>query len=121
MVAVMAKTANLSAAVTMQGDALIVSTTFSGSANVPQNNNAPPPFAQVLAAGNNTVNVPAGFTVNGALVLPPASSTNTKIYKGVAGDTGFTGTFQPVMVPVAAAGSFVINSVGGETVQIVYF
>lgn len=113
----MAKTAVPTTQVVVSGDAM-GSSSF-GQTNA-ANTNCPPPTFAALSAGNNTVTVPSGFTVNQATIFPPPASTNTKVYKGVSGDTGFTGTFQAVQVPVAAGGTFVINSVGSETVQIVY-
>lgn len=116
----MAKTTTLALTATVVGDQYNPSATINGGANVPSNTNAAAPTVAVLSSGNNTITAPSGVTVNGCLVVPPPSSTNTKIYKGIAGDTGFTGTFQPVLVPVAAAGTFVINAAAGETVVLVF-
>lgn len=114
----MAKTATLSTTVTVTGDAMVAGT-FTPT-NIAANINAPPPTLQQLSAGNNTVTVPTGFTVNGCMVIPPSGSSNSKTYRGIAGDTGFTGTSQQVLVPLTSMANFVINSTGSETVQLVW-
>lgn len=88
----------------------------------PQNANAPPPTSQLLAIGNNTITVPAGYTVNGVWVRSSPSSTNAKTFKGITGDTGFTqvNPIVPVFVPVASGASFVISSPAAEMVEIFY-
>lgn len=90
--------------------------------STPSNPNAPPPSSAVLAAGVNTITVPAGFTVARAMLLPPQGSVNAKTLKGVTGDTGFPGwTGGSMTIPVTAGGSFVILSTGsGESILIGY-
>ena len=113
----MAKTATTTDQTIISGDEITLATYARVQA---ANANAPPPTSVSLSAGNNTVTVPSGFTVNVVKVFPPSGSSNTKTYKGVTGDTGFVGTSQVVTLPVTAGGTFVINSTGGEVVDLVY-
>jgi hypothetical protein len=74
-----------------------------------------------LSAGNNTILVPSGFTVQGVWVFAPTGSTNVKTFKGIAGDTGLSSTWGGVF-GVTAGGSFVIQSTtSGETVTLIWF
>ena len=86
------------------------------------NNAAPaPPSSMLLADGHNPVTIPiAPFTVNEVQIISQPSSTNVKTIKGANGDTG---------VPMAAAssaaigvtGNFIIDSVGAETIQLIWY
>lgn len=113
----MAKTVTLTTTANIAGDGDIYISSFTQ----PSNTNAPPPWSAQLAAGNNTIIMPTGFTFQGIHAKPPVSSANAKIIKGVTGDTGITGwTNQCVTLPVSAS-NIVINSVGSETIEIIPF
>lgn len=76
-----------------------------------------------LQAGNVVIQAPpVGFTVNGVWIKPPSNSTNSKILKQLVGDTGSAAfTSAMMMYPVVAGGSFVINSAGVETCELIWF
>jgi len=71
-----------------------ISLGFTGDVNAPNMNysaadNATSPGeidTLTLAAGANTITVPAGF--KGVTILPPSGNTNLITLKGVTGDTG---------------------------------
>lgn len=90
---------------------------------MPSNVNAAPPSFATLQLGNNQVLAPtvaSGLTVAGVLVIPPTGSSNSKVFSGTSGGTGFTSTALPFVGGVAAGGSFWIASAGVETVQLVW-
>jgi len=79
------------------------------------------PGSITLAAGANTVTVPA--TAVGVTIVPPAGSANAKTLKGIAGDTGILlNPAVPTSLAFTAAGvaTFVINSAGTETVALLW-
>jgi hypothetical protein len=113
----MAKQSVLSLCVQVTGDG--VKTETYTPPQSPIINNAAPggvPVSVALSSGNNTVNVPTGAAY--ALVVPPMTSTNVKVVKGVNGDTGFTFSNGFVLVPVATVSTFVLNSTAEEAVDI---
>jgi hypothetical protein len=87
------------------------------------NNAAPaPPSSMLLAAGHNPVTVPVSpFTVNGVQILSQSgNTTNVKTLKGANADTGVP------MAPGSSAAigvttNFVIDSVGAETIQLIWY
>lgn len=87
------------------------------------NANAAPSYFFTLAAGANTIPAPpAAFTVNGLWIKAPGASTNAKNFTTSGGATSSaTWTAVPMMCPAAAGGSVYVNSVGGETVEIIPF
>lgn len=118
----MSKTVNPLIAITVFGDGL-------GPTGQPfavwsqTNTNAPEPGGASLVGGNNTIQVPAGRTVTGVLIIPAPATANAKTLKGVNGDTGLGGaawTTQAVIAPVVAGGTFVIVSAGNEEVVLVW-
>ncbi len=114
----MAKTSKASIGVTVTGDG--VSNSYVPPGNPMTNAAAPNGGTEdlVLAAGNNVVTLPAGAI--GAVITPPTTSTNVKIIKGVAGDTGIgIRSGDPVLLTfVAGTTVFSINSVGIETLAL---
>ncbi len=74
-------------------------------------------IATVLAAGDNTLTIPVGSVY--LLIVPPASSTNGKKLQST---TGFPiNAANPSLVGLAAAATtVVINSVGIETVTLLW-
>jgi hypothetical protein len=100
-------------------------TTGQGDAETPSlqtiNSNAPPKNAAGLLAGNNTIQVPSGYTVGSCWIKPPLNSANAKTVKAIPADTGSaTFTNQPIIYPVAPGGTFIINSAGPETVELIF-
>jgi hypothetical protein len=113
----MAKTATAAINVNVLGDGLNLSQQF-----VSSNANAPPPSSVTLSAGNNTIAVPTGFTINGVTIVPPTTSAVAKVLKGVNADTGFQlGASAPAQISLGAVASFVINASSGEIVQLVWW
>lgn len=87
----------------------------------PANSNAPPPGGAQLQPGSNTIQVPSGFTVQCCTIKPPTGSTNAKAVMGNSADVGLTGwTACPLIVPCVAGGTFVINSAGSETLEMLW-
>lgn len=85
----------------------------------PADNAASPAGSDVytLAAGANTITVPGGgATVKGAIIIPPATNTQSLILKGVTGDTGVTlSKTDPTMLSFETApASFVLTA--GSTI-----
>lgn len=98
-------------------------TTGKGDGSYPSsqtiNANAPKDGATNLNAGDNTIIVPSGFTVGSVWVKSDTASTNAKTYRKTVTDTQSAPfTFQPMIFPVAAGGSFIINSAGAEEVEL---
>lgn len=85
---------------------------------------------QTLVSGPNTITPPQSPqpTATFAVIIPPASSSVTKVFKGVSGDTGYTlSNTQPSVIPIGSVagpgggiGSFILNASGTEAVWI-YF
>ena len=84
----MAKQSTVTLVVAIQGDGINTSYTPPGAPIVNLTAPAGGPITVSLAIGDNTLTVPPGSL--GLLIVPPATSTVTKILKGVALDTGFT-------------------------------
>lgn len=114
----MAKTSSASIGVTVSGDGETCTYVPPGS---PMTNASAPNGGTVdvaLAAGNNVITLPTGAI--GVVISPPTSSTNAKIIKGVAGDTGITiRPNAPMMLTFGAAVTvFSIDSAGIETIAL---
>lgn len=114
----MSKTSKASIGVTVTGDGVDNSYV---PPNNPLTNAAAPsggPVKFVLAAGANTITLPAGAV--GCVLTPPASSTNAKIIKGVAGDTGIgiLASAAILLTFVAGTVSFDVDSVGIESLDL---
>jgi hypothetical protein len=115
----MSKTLVSSQSVTLSGDgwggAPLFSETVTDTA-------ALVPSSVTLAAGNNTIAVPASAL--GVVLVPPPSSTNAKVLKGANADTGIAlapGLSTRVMFSAAGAvASFVLNSAAIETLGIIW-
>lgn len=107
----MAKTSVIDISVTTTGDGLneayekkITNTSSPGTDNAPY----------AFSNGDNTLVVPAG-----AQTLLIDGSTQTLKLKGNAGDTGWSlPAGQPVLVPVTAGASVIINSNGASTANL---
>lgn len=71
----------------------------------------------ILAAGVNTVTVPAGATA--VMIVQPATGTNAASLRGVSGDTGVALTASGLAAVLAfgsaAPASIVINSAGANS------
>jgi hypothetical protein len=91
---------------------------------LPTNITAAPPTYFALVAGANTIPCPSiasGYAVNGVQITPVnGGSTNAKLLKGISGDTGVPFTTIAVC-GATAGGSFVINSTGAESIQLVWY
>jgi hypothetical protein len=113
----MAKTSQVTIQVQISGDG--ETSTYNPPA-VPVVNAAAPnggTVALVLVAGNNTITPPVGST--GVVIIPDVASANVKKIKGVGGDTGITiAPAAPTFLALGSTGTFVINAVAGETVQL---
>ena len=70
-----------------------------------------------LASGNNTITVPAGFTVKAVTIIPPASNTEFITLQGVNGDAGIPiSPTEPTSIAFAASpSSFVL--LAGNTIN----
>jgi hypothetical protein len=80
-----------------------------------------PPSSVTLAAGFNSIPVPA--TALGVLIVPPAGSTNGKTLKGITGDTGVAVAPAGTLALVWTAGqvaTFGITSVAIETLTLIW-
>lgn len=80
-------------------------------------NNTPPSveIQQVLANGDNTINIPP--LAYGCVIIFDSTSTTDKTLKGVGGDTGIVlkATGWIVITFKSASGSFIINSSAADT------
>ncbi len=114
----MAKTSQASIGVTVTGDG--ETSTFVPPANPMTNATAPSGGTTplVLAAGNNVVTLPAGAV--GVVIVPPTTSANAKVIKGIAGDTGIGMVANQACLLTFVAGTtvFSINSIGVETINL---
>src|SRR5688572_12669879 len=84
------------------------------------NTNAPylGPINVALAAGDNTLNVPANAI--GIMIVPSNSATNDKTLKGVGGDTGILlkDNYPLVLYFGTTVTSLIITSVGTEQIAV---
>ncbi len=117
----MAKESNSSIGVTIEGDG--TTTTYVPPGSPMTNAAAPNGGAEsfVLLLGANTIPIPAGAI--GVVLSPPTASSNAKIIKGVAGDTGISiRPNSPLMLTFAAgAVSFDVDSAAAtETVDLMW-
>lgn len=114
----MAKTVTLRVSYAVSGDG------FSGSPLYDQqfqNVSGTPPGSFTLAAGFNSIPVPA--TALGVLIVPPPTSTNGKTLKGITGDTGTAmGIATPFYLSFTAGqlATIGITSVGIETLTLLW-
>lgn len=114
----MAKTAVLTSVTSVLGDGNSLQFLANNSANL----NAPPPISFTLANGTSTIATPSStiFSYSLLSLVPPPNSTVAKTIKGISGDTGLSGwTNQPITVPAATGGTFVIVSNGVEVIQMI--
>jgi hypothetical protein len=113
----MSKTNVATITVTVSGDGF-TGPVFSNSYT---NTGGTAPGSVTLAAGFNTVSVPA--TATAVLIVPPPTSTNVKTLKGITGDTGvLLGVATPTFLSFTAAqfASFGITSVAAETLTLIW-
>jgi len=70
-----------------------------------------------IGNGDNTYTVPSSPTPARLLIMiPPATVTYTKKWKGAGGDTGVSfDQYLAMIKPVVAGSTFIINSGGAET------
>ena len=111
----MSKTAIVGVTLSVSGDG-VSAFNWSGSAT---NSSVTGGFAQTVAltAGNNTI-TPPSWALR-AILSPSSTSTNGKTLKGVAGDTGIAlAVAEDTKIALASAASFVVNSVGSETITV---
>jgi hypothetical protein len=112
----MSKVATMNVSASLVGDGETLTYTQANA----QNLTAPNPFGANLLPGNNTIAMPTTGTFTAAILYPLSTSTNVKIIKGAVNDTGIGGwTSTPMVVPAAPSSTFVINSVGSESINIV--
>jgi hypothetical protein len=115
----MSKTVTTTVAVTLSGDGF-AGAPFYTVATV--NTGGAPPGSFGLAVGFNTIPVPAAAL--GVTIVPPPGSVNSKILKGVTGDTGFPlAQSGSTVLPFNAAGavaSIGITSAAIETIELIW-
>lgn len=72
-----------------------------------------------LTTGNNGFTAPAGCQY--VLVIPPVGSTVQLTLKGINADTGIPMALgMPLLLPIPAAGVFVLTAAGPVQVQLAY-
>ena len=78
------------------------------------------PILTALIAGNNTIVVPPGSIA--MMLIPPSTSTNAKVLKGISGDTGFAlAPNLPALLPLpTGTTSVIVNAVLGENVNLLW-
>lgn len=117
----MSKTATLTATLSISGDGVNESDVIIGPLVI-----SPSPALRTiisLSPGANTVTIPTGAgAVSYCLLIPPSNSVNSKVLKGVTGDTGVQLiTSSPMLLPAltfASPTTFVITSGGFETLTV---
>jgi hypothetical protein len=114
----MAKTNTTSLSYSVSGESFLGTPMF---AQVFTNTSGLPPGSFTLAAGFNSIPVPA--TALGVTIVPPPGSTNTKTLKGVTGDTGIgVDPASPIVLKFTAAqiANIGITSGGVETLTLLW-
>lgn len=115
----MAKASTITISAFVSGDGIVGSTYNPPMSPLP-NANAPGgiPVEYQLSAGSNSIVAPPG-TLR-ALVVPVLNAVNAKNAKTTSGDVGIVFTADPVLIPIAGGATLYINSVGADTVFIVW-
>ena len=73
-----------------------------------------------LASGANTITVPSGTTL--IVLIPPTTNTETILFKGVSGDTGFQlSKTRPSIYAYETGASFVLTTSGAIAGYEIYF
>lgn len=108
-------TITISATVTGDGEQLSVTKVLTNGTATP----IPIQNLVCTATVAMVVTVPSGVA-NGVLIVPPASSASTKVYKGIAGDNGIVAVGNQVALFGQTSGTFVIQSTANETLQLIW-